>query len=1164
MTAPRRILPRRTPSLLARLLLLALLLPIALHPAAAEPAGPATFHLSFDDFDFLEHDFVARGGHKSIEDRGLTLEEGRFGKGLRMNLTPHIDLRDEMSGGDLDEVVAVMFRTWRHREHWTVDNQPFLWGAGRFNTGSGAVAFWVKGELSEGELFNQSAMAWGRAEKHLLAITADGDGRLGAHLVDSRYARHEIRSRHQWDPARWNHVVLNWDKARGLELIVNGRSAASSVGRDAWWQTALPGLFHLPMPHVVYDELHAFSRPLERDEIEALARTNTPPASTETVRRTRKDRDRLARASGLGPDADLPTLEPLDAGRVLAFSEVVPAFVGEENIPAFFCRDGRYELAWPHPQDVFTPIPGDAAHQAEKLDVDPGEGVAFNYLTVEGNLAEMPAALTDLRRGDEGLFEGEVFLDLPRDERLFFAATLPRQAHGPFHLPFLQGYGAPPGFEGDLHLPLTGRTRVHEIGIFDVTLRPWAPDPAEEMTFHLRRGGRLEPRYDLALRTQHGLGERETLFAYRTPPGGDPEWVETGYLNRVHLVTAPVTGKTCVGAILLDLQVRTRSREDLLVVRLRDPGLPHRIWTHAEVKLRGFDGDGGRLRLLLDPPPLILPAGDRIWLDLASHDDARIRIGGDPGSRIVLRKAPLQASEAAYENKGLMPVVAEATKAHYRPWIFERITPDLDDPHTLGGHFDSVMPALAVSRVLPYSVIAQDYLDMAGVLGKARDTYGLAVPTGASFSPDQVPDGVPVWAWLQHRVKAFRLRVIDWMVRNQNSDGQLGEGWNDDVFLLVGRYDVPLDSHPGARRMYLRLFEGLDRTNMLGGGWVRISPMDHFHTEDLTSTRFHSVLMEPGDPYIVRRALETAWHLGKPERTPQYYFGGEPFVYDYNILRWYWGTGPRYAYQSPPEAQLMGSLTHYYKESSDLRFHRFTEAWNARRGGEQAITGMVLGGWGRRTRNPDSDDLSITLSWPEGGGQELAQWVTWADSTGLECRLFSFDPLPRKVTARLYRIDPGVFEITLHEFGEGAAGEMLWSRRQELQRYDTISLQVPPGREVILGVRMVESASGDGLLPDLAVAAYDCERSGSTLRVRVSNVGAEASQPARLVVRSAEGAELGEAEVPPLAAPTDFVERSAWVEVAGMPPSGELVVTVDPGDGVRELYRGNNRATPGR
>ena len=214
---------------MALFLTLALLLP-TLQASAAESAGPATLHLSFDDFAFLEHDFVARGGHKTIEERGLTLEEGRFGQGLRMNLTPHIDLRDEMSGADLDEVVAVIFRTWRHREHWTVDNQPFLWGAGRFNTASGAVAFWVKGELTEGELFNQSAMAWGRAEKHLLAITVGADRRLSAHLVDARYVRHEIRSKKKWDPDRWNHLVLNWDKARGLELIVNGETAASSRG----------------------------------------------------------------------------------------------------------------------------------------------------------------------------------------------------------------------------------------------------------------------------------------------------------------------------------------------------------------------------------------------------------------------------------------------------------------------------------------------------------------------------------------------------------------------------------------------------------------------------------------------------------------------------------------------------------------------------------------------------------------------------------------------------------------------------------------------------------------------------------------------------------------------------------------------------------------------
>ena len=30
-------------------------------------------------------------------------------------------------------------------------------------------------------------------------------------------------------------------------------------------------------------------------------------------------------------------------------------------------------------------------------------------------------------------------------------------------------------------------------------------------------------------------------------------------------------------------------------------------------------------------------------------------------------------SEKEYEMKGLMPVIAECTKAHYQPWLFENI-----------------------------------------------------------------------------------------------------------------------------------------------------------------------------------------------------------------------------------------------------------------------------------------------------------------------------------------------------------------------------------------------------------------------------------------------------------------------------------------------------------
>ena len=260
----------------------------------------------------------------------------------------------------------------------------------------------------------------------------------------------------------------------------------------------------------------------------------------------------------------------------------------------------------------------------------------------------------------------------------------------------------------------------------------------------------------------------------------------------------------------------------------------------------------------------------------------------------------------------------------------------------------------------------------------------------------------------------------------------------------------------------------------------------------------------------------------------------------------------------------MGSLTHYHKESDDLRFHRYTEAWNARRGGEQVITGMVLGGWGHSTRNPNSDDLSITLSWPEGGGQDLAQWVTWADSTGLECRLFSFDPLPRKVTARLYRIDPGAFEITLHEAEEDTAGQLLWSRRQELQRYDTVTLEVPPGREVILGVapgrsRPRRPPAAGPRRGRLRLRAQRLHPEGAGLqRRRESRHRRRGWWCGRWRVRNWGRRRCRRSRRPR----TSWSAPRGW-RWRGLPPSGGLVVTVDPGDAVRELYRGNNRAVVG-
>ena len=1125
--------------------------------------SPLSYHQSFDTFDFLQEDFVARSGLKTKEDRGMTLENGRFGKGLRMNLTPDIHETYDYSGQYLDEITAAMFRTGAKRKEWTSDNEPFIWGAGKVNTGSGAVAFWVNGPLVEGDLFNQSAMVWGRWERFLLAITVDKNGKLGAHMVDSRYHKHEIVSSAAWNAGAWNHVALNWDKAKGLELFVNGKSVASSWDSDAWWQTALPGLMHFPMPHVIYDEFFSFSRPLTASEIAGIMKDNKPPESGAAPARTTSDRDRLARAFGISADSRFPVITPMEEGRVLSYKEVTPSFVGDYKIRCYFAQDGRYELAWPHSLAVFTPIPGDASHQAEKLDLEVPEGTVYNYVTMEGNLSGIKEAMFNPRKNANELFEGTRFFSIPDDDRFYFGAAVDRKYYQRFSLPFVKGYGAPPDFHGDMHLPLTGDTRVHELGVFDVTVKDDARQYGDT-TYYLRSGGELQYRYDFGLKTFYGQNERRLFTGYTALPEKDEGWIDTGYLQRLNIVTTPVTGQECVGGILLCLELKTERPDDVLLVRFRDPGLPHRIWTHAEVRLEGFE-NGGTLRLLLDSPAAIMPAGDAVWLDIATLNNAKMKIGGPDGSKIVLKTANYFDSVNAYEMKGLMPVMAECTKAHYQPWLFENIWPDLMNPHTFGGHFDSIMPALAVARVLPQSTIARQYIALGklpeGHVRELRNSSLIDTDKG-EFDMSTIPEGIPAWAYLQHAIQKFRYNVVAWMVRNQNPDGQLGEGWNDDVFMISGKYDVPLDSCDEARDMYLKLFENMDKTEMLKDGWIHIAPLDTLHSLDFHSERAQSLIFKLGDPYIMRRSLKTAWHYDKPDQTPQYYNAGLPYRYEHTMLQWWWGLNARWAYKSPSEKSVVDRLAKMIVDCDDVHFHRFTDAWNTMRNlsGETTLTGMIIGGWTTGTRSPRTNNRSISVSWPQGGGEDIARWVTYADSVSFNCRMYSFDPNPRQVTFRLFRIDPGTFTVRLSEDNDGAPGAVVTEFSTDMMRYDTASVEVPSGTPLILSVERTKKARGTTLFPDLAVASYDCERSGGSLRVLVSNVGAEKSKKVDLTVFDSAGKQIGKKTVPALDAPTDFVEKSTWVEFDGLPQRGELRIVLDGKGKLKELYKENNTA----
>ena len=131
------------------------------------------------------------------------------------------------------------------------------------------------------------------------------------------------------------------------------------------------------------------------------------------------------------------------------------------------------------------------------------------------------------------------------------------------------------------------------------------------------------------------------------------------------------------------------------------------------------------------------------------------------------------------------------------------------------------------------------------------------------------------------------------------------------------------------------------------------------------------------------------------------------------------------------------------------------------------------------TRSPLVDDRSVSVAWTEGGGEDLARCVTYGDSTSLICRMYSFDPLPRQVSARLYRIDPGEYTVQLTEDRNGSPGAVIAEYKKDLMRYDDISFEVPTSKPVLLTVRQNKKARIPASLPDLAcrtIRLYPPER----------------------------------------------------------------------------------------
>lgn len=1142
--------------------------------------SPVTNHLSFDDRSFLQEEFIELSNRRSLEQRGIEFTEGKFGEGIRINRIPDPPDSHNMTGIDLDLVTAAMFNT--RPDNTMGYTQPMLWAGDRLNARLGAVAFWVKGEVPfHGLLFEQTSVAFGRTERDLLGVFLTVENKLAAYLRDASYKRHELRSEVEWDSKNWNHIVFNWDRAEGLELWLNGERIATDRGEGGWFETAPAGLFHLPMPAVTYDELYLLDRPLRRSEIRRLISENRPPAvEAPNYRRENYDAGRLARISGGGTNRNLPEARP---GQYISFTEVWPEFVGDGNIPGWYVIDGRNEMAWPHPFAFFTVIPGDADFHAEQVEIQTPTGSDVNYVTMTGNLTGME--LQSHRGGEES---AELFR-VPSGSGFFYGSTVTAANGSTFRIPFREAYGdphqysfqgaayripydkqfgSPTGFKGNVLLPISGKKRLQNVGLYHYKTLPtngYRPD-GEMNILALSDNPVLNARSSFKIHAVTARDER--TFAVASSGSTDSEAcnIDIGGFQRLNILSKPYQKATGVTAVTLSIPLQTDSTEETLFVRVHDPALPLRLWNEFAVRLKNFDNDHEKLLLTIDFHDMVLTGGDRLWISLGTAGRTEVRIGDSqrPAQLFTDISDAWQVADA-WADKQLIPAKAQYSKMYgYMPWKFDDREPSLEHPYMFGGPFDMILPARVVERVASDHFLTNFLIRMSGP--DFRGGHPVDPQTHRRIILEN-PDKVPEWALYMRDFNRKRHAIIDWWLEQQNPDGQIGGGWNDDnLFMISGLKDILFDSDDNARQLHDAIHTGFEQTHIYRDGFCNLHPIDRMHDADFISERYNTVIHNLGQPHAAEREMESAWRFGKPEATPVNYSEGLPFRSSVNVFNWFWGTDRAEPYrlkssldEVAEELRLYTSVLDkdYFYNLTEARVHTTSQAPY----GSRNMYPLLLGGshGPRWDAHPD-----LAVKWLSGGGPDIARIVLSADDRSFEAVAYSFHPKVRELQMRLMRINDGHYRISIYKdpLANGQPEQLLWSAEKNLDRFDTVTLPLPPHTPVVIKIEQIREHQRPAQLPDLAINPWGAVMHGSVIQATIHNLG---NAPAEnITVRLFNGDQLlQEKQIGRLGAPTDFEAKRAQVVFNNVPPSmgrKNLKVVIDPDNRIREILTDNNSA----
>lgn len=1132
---------------------------------------PVTCHIDFDSTDYLALDYAATYNEPAFEQRKLSLVPGKFGSALHNeNTFSREDLEQtSMSTWDLDVLLEVLVHhRFKYYEKYNAGHmEPYFWGTGRLKGDSGCVAFWARGKRTyPGNLFIQGSSSFGRHEKDLIGIDLREDNTIEAYVRDARYVYHSIVSPPVWREDTFNHVALTWDRAMGLTLYINGAKVASNWGTDSWWATQMPGLFHMPMCGFMYDELWTFDRALSAREIKRLMDENLPPENTDRPGSyDKRAAQRLKDAFCGGSSMSLPTVRQFMGSAVPTCREILPVWAGDGCVKAPFIMDGKYELAWPQDYTSFTNILGDSDFHPEKVDIQLPESATVNYVTLDGNLTN-----ASLMAGSGPDSEYDTLFSVPEGDGQFYGQSIDPVKETKLRIPFVTGYGSPPGYEEGLHLPLTGDIRIHEVGLYELGTSTQL-NTAEGRRLYIGRDAVApdDPRTGYAFRAMTDLRSSRLLSLIPDVPGGE-RWVKPGPYTRLNVMSDQWTARETMRSIDITLHMRAVKDNDIIILRLHDPGVPARIWNTLVFRMTDYPRSGGVFRMILDCTDIKMDASDRLWLDIAVSGDAEILTGGAHGSHIIVETSPLADSDGRYVEKALLPAHSDFTKIYhwYYPWTRNGVVPDPEAPVTFGGYYDIVTYPLITARTEPDNFVVQTILELAHVrnpfIGEPGFTNNGADTVSRDSSPELWPtvistpaDGSPEWAFYMNYYLTRYRDILYWWAEMQHEDGQVGGGWNDDVLFasrLPGLFLYTGDIK--ARRLFNRVFEGLEHTRMFHDGYCNIVPMDYIHVEDLVRNRYEGLLFELGDPHKMNISMRTAWRYGKPERTPDNYIDGASFKYDYDLIRWYWGKTPDYQAYHTTRDQVTETVRKFAPAMDAVMRYRYTEAGMFTDGAYmpgcyQMKQIQIGGGWG-----PFIENLTLAVSWEQGGEPEIPKWVETATDTSFIAHMYSYDTVEQDVTARMYRLAKGTYRITLDYEGDDAEYGSILDTVRPLQRFSTVTVPVRPGRELVLRISCIERLPESETRPDLAISSAVLQE--GKVCAEIENFGDAAAQNVAVHLVDVTGRTLCEQTVN-LSSSVDFEPGKAVITFAsGTSMSSGMRVIVDPWNNIEEIFEENN------